>query len=79
MGHPAIKEAGVCGVEDATWGQVPVAFIVLKKDVSPEEIKEYCFQHLAKYKVPKEVYVVDALPRNASNKLLRRKLKELLP
>lgn len=78
MGHPAIKEAGVCGVEDATWGQVPVAFIVLKKDVSPDEIKEYCLQHLAKYKVPKEVYVVDALPRNASNKLLRRKLKELL-
>ncbi|MFC5558238.1 o-succinylbenzoate--CoA ligase [Ureibacillus thermophilus] len=78
MGHPAIKEAGVCGVEDDTWGQVPVAFVVLKKDVAIEEILEYCKGHLAKYKVPKNVYVVDALPRNASNKLMRRKLKELL-
>lgn len=78
MGHPAIKEAGVCGMEDDTWGQVPVAFVVLKKDVAIEEILEYCKGHLAKYKVPKNVYVVDALPRNASNKLMRRKLKELL-
>lgn len=78
MGHPAVKEAGVCGIEDATWGQVPIAFVVLKKDASIQEIIEYCSQHLAKYKVPKKVHIVDALPRNASNKLMRRKLKELL-
>lgn len=77
MGHPAIKEAGVCGLEDATWGQVPIAFVVLKQEVSTDEILDYCHRHLAKYKVPKKVYVVDALPRNASNKLMRRKLKEL--
>jgi len=79
MGHPAVKEAGVCGVEDATWGQVPVAFVVLKQAVSTDEIIDYCHVHLAKYKVPKQVHIVDSLPRNASNKLMRRKLKELLP
>lgn len=78
MGHPAIKEAGVCGVDDSTWGQVPIAFIVLKQEVSKEEIIEYCIENLAKYKVPKDVHFVDSLPRNASNKLMRRKLIELL-
>lgn len=78
MGHPAIQEAGVCGVNDETWGQVPIAFVVLKQEVSKEEIVDYCLKNLAKYKVPKDVYFVDTLPRNASNKLMRRKLIELL-
>lgn len=78
MSHPFVKEAGVCGKNDDTWGQVPVAFIVKKGHVSKEEIEEYCLRKMAKYKVPKEVYFVEQLPRNASNKLVRRKLKELL-
>lgn len=78
LSHEAVQEAGICGVDDETWGQVPVAFIVLKNTVSKEDIIEFCLQRLAKYKVPKEVFFVEALPRNGSNKLMRRKLKELL-
>lgn len=78
MAHPAVKEAGVCGIEDTTWGQVPIAFIVLNESVRKEELLDYCRGHLAKYKVPKEVYFVEQLPRNGSNKLMRRKLKELI-
>lgn len=78
LSHPKIVEAGVCGIEDETWGQVPIAFVIAKDPISEEEIKEYCLQKLAKYKVPKQIHFVEKLPRNASNKLLRRKLKELL-
>ncbi|KGR73615.1 o-succinylbenzoate--CoA ligase [Ureibacillus manganicus] len=78
MAHHCIREAGVCGMEDETWGQVPVAFVVLKKETTKEEILDYCLDHLAKYKVPKEIHFVEQLPRNGSNKLMRRKLKELL-
>lgn len=78
MSHEAIREAGVCGVADETWGEVPAAFVVLKYDVSKEQIEDFCLTKLAKYKVPKEIYFVHALPRSGSNKLLRRKLKELL-
>ncbi|GKV55911.1 2-succinylbenzoate--CoA ligase [Sporosarcina sp. NCCP-2222] len=79
MGHPAVQEAGVCGIEDETWGSVPIAFIVNKIDVTGEELIEYCAARLAKYKVPKQIVFVDQLPRNASNKLLRRELKKILP
>lgn len=78
LSHPKIVEAGVCGVEDHTWGQVPIAFIVKKESITEEEILDYCLQKLAKYKVPKAIYFVEQLPRNASNKLMRRKLKDYL-
>ena len=76
LAHPAIKEAGVCGKDDEKWGQVPVAYLVLKEQVSVEGIIRFCQAKLAKYKIPKEIKFVEALPRNGSNKLLRRKLKE---
>jgi o-succinylbenzoate---CoA ligase len=74
--HPAVLEAGVIGIDDDVWGQIPCAFVVLASGVSMEELKNYCTKRLAKYKIPKKFIVVDELPRNASNKLLRRKLKE---
>ncbi|MDL4842561.1 o-succinylbenzoate--CoA ligase [Aquibacillus rhizosphaerae] len=75
-----VAEAGVIGSEDDRWGQIPIAFIVKnKKSLDEKEIVDYCLQHLAKFKVPKRVYFVDALPRNASNKLVRHKLINLLP
>lgn len=76
--HPAIQEAGVCAFDDETWGQVPAAFIVLRAEATEEELREFCKERLAKYKVPKYFYLVSSLPRNGSNKLMRRKLKELL-
>lgn len=78
LSHESVKEAGVCGVADETWGQVPAAFIVLKSDVNEEELIQYCQDRLAKYKVPKYFHVVSALPRSGSDKLLRRKLKDLI-
>ncbi|WP_144513992.1 o-succinylbenzoate--CoA ligase [Bacillus sp. FJAT-22090] len=76
--HPAVKEAGVVGKEDDKWGQVPVAFLVLKGEVSEVELKEFMKSLVAPYKQPVSYYFVDQLPRNASNKLLRRKLSESL-
>lgn len=78
LSHPAVAEAGVCGLADVMWGQVPIAFVVVKQPVTVEELHEHCKQKLAKYKVPTAIYIVDALPRNGANKLLRRELPNLL-
>lgn len=73
--HEAIIEAGVCGVSDDQWGEVPAAYIVCEGKVTEEEIIQFCAQHLARYKIPKHIYFCETLPRNASNKLLRRELR----
>lgn len=79
--HPAIDEAGVTGIADERWGQVPVAFVKMKENQPFDEgdILRFCKDRLARYKVPNRVYPVDELPRNASRKLLRRKLSGLIP
>lgn len=76
VGHPKVLEAGVCGKEDSKWGSVPSAFVVVSERITEEELIEFCAERLARYKMPKEIQFVDKLPRNASNKLLRRELKE---
>ncbi|TWE02765.1 2-succinylbenzoyl-CoA synthetase [Neobacillus bataviensis] len=78
LAHPDVMDAGVTGIEDKKWGQVPVAFIVKKKDtnLSGEELQRFCMERLAKYKLPKAFYFTEQLPRNAAKKLLRRKLRE---
>jgi o-succinylbenzoate---CoA ligase len=80
LAHPDVAEAGVTGIEDTKWGQVPVAFIVLRnaKKVEEDELRQFCLQRLAKYKVPKAFYFTERLPRNAAKKLLRRNLREML-
>ena len=81
LGHPDVEEAGVCGQVDEQWGKVPVAFVRLREGstVSADEIVAYVGQYLARYKLPRVVYVVkEPLPRNASGKLLRRELPRLL-
>jgi len=72
--HPAVEDAGVIGVADERWGQAPVAFVVLRETIAESELKAFCAGRLARYKVPRQIRVVEALPRNASGKLLRRKL-----
>ena len=78
--HPAVKEAGVCGQVDAQWGQVPVAFVVLRPDstVTSQELLAYTKQKLARYKQPQAIYFVAELPHTSSGKLLRRALPQLL-
>jgi o-succinylbenzoate---CoA ligase len=78
--HPAVADAGVIGVKDLKWGEVPAAFIqtIDGAELSSQEIEKYCLGKLAKYKVPKTCYFVEEIPRNASRKILRRKLRAML-
>ncbi|HCI80161.1 MAG TPA: o-succinylbenzoate--CoA ligase [Ktedonobacter sp.] len=80
LAHPAVQEAGVTGRADLQWGQVPVAFVHLYEgqSVSEHELMEFVAGRLAKYKRPSRIYIVGALPRNSSGKLLRRELMKLL-
>ena len=75
--HDAVLEAAVVGRPDDRWGEVPVAFVVLRQGASvpPEALLEHCRDQLARYKVPKEIILLDALPRNPSGKVLKRQLR----
>ncbi len=75
--HEAVLEAAVVGSPDDRWGEVPVAFVVRREGstVAPEELLEHCRGQLARYKVPKEITFLDALPRNPSGKVLKRQLR----
>jgi acyl-CoA synthetase (AMP-forming)/AMP-acid ligase II len=75
--HDAVLEAAVVGRPDARWGEVPVAFVVLRSagSASAEELIAHCAGQLAKFKVPKDVTFLEALPRNPSGKVLKRELR----
>ncbi|MFS0654454.1 o-succinylbenzoate--CoA ligase [Bacillus sp. 179-C3.3 HS] len=73
--HPYVKEAGVTGIHDEKWGEVPAAFLVTDEKIPVDELFALCQSQLAKYKWPAAFHFVDELPRNASKKLQRHKLK----
>lgn len=75
-GHPDVAEPAVIGVDDAQYGQRLVAFVVLSGAVTPDELKAYVRENLANYKVPREITVLDELPRNSTGKIDRRQLQE---
>ncbi len=77
LGHPSVEDAGVYGVPHAEWGATVVAAIKLRPGASldVESIRAFCRERLAGYKVPVRVEAVDALPRTASGKLQRRRLR----
>jgi fatty-acyl-CoA synthase len=76
--HPAVREAAVVARPDERWGEVPVAFVVTGPDdgVTGDELIAHCRSQLARYKVPKDVTFLDALPRTPSGKVLKRTLRE---
>jgi acyl-CoA synthetase (AMP-forming)/AMP-acid ligase II len=75
--HPSVLEVAVVARPDERWGEVPVAFVALRPDTSAteDELIEHCRGQLAKFKVPKAVTFIDALPRNPSGKVLKRELR----
>jgi acyl-CoA synthetase (AMP-forming)/AMP-acid ligase II len=75
--HPAVLEVAVVGRPDEKWGEVPVAFVALKADMAAtaDELVEHCRGQLAKFKVPKDITFIEALPRNPSGKVLKRELR----
>ncbi len=76
--HTAVREAAVVGVPDDRWGSVPVAFVAYRGDDRPPDadVLARAGEVLARYKLPRRIVAIDAVPRNASGKILRRALRE---
>ena len=74
--HPAVVEAAVVGVPHERWGEVGVAWVVARADVDPDELVALCRERLARFKVPSEVRLVDALPRSSMDKVLKTELRD---
>ena len=75
MAHPLVKMACVIGVPDPTFIAVGRAFVVFRSAMDPECLREYLREHLAGYKVPKEIVVLDQMPLLRNDKVDRRKLR----
>jgi acyl-CoA synthetase (AMP-forming)/AMP-acid ligase II len=77
MSHPAVREVAVIGIPDDKWGELVTALVVSDgSQLTPEELIAHCRQSLAGYKCPKRVDFVAALPRTATGKLQKFKLRE---
>lgn len=76
--HPAVADVAVFGVPDERKGEIPIAAIVLKPGtlLTEPQLEAYCRDHLAGYKIPRKLVIVNALPRVHGWKLLRRDLRE---
>ncbi|QZH66122.1 acyl-CoA ligase FadD12 [Mycolicibacterium farcinogenes] len=77
-GHPDVAEAAVLGVEDPQYGQRLAAFVVLAGTITADGLKAYVRENLANYKVPRDITVLDELPRNSTGKIDRRQLQEMV-
>lgn len=77
-GHPDVIEATALGVDDKEFGQRLRAFVVVREGVelSEDAVKDYVREHLARYKVPREVVFLAELPRNPTGKILKRELRD---
>ncbi len=76
--HPGVREATVVGVPDERWGEAVHAFVVLRPGATPldTDVQSFCREHLASYKCPKAIHILDELPRTGIGKVARRELRE---
>ena len=79
LAHPQIAEVAIVGISDRTWGEAVAAVVALKgeDDMTLEDLRGWCDGKLSSYKVPKQLRVVGALPRNAMGKVVKPSLKPL--
>ncbi|HEY1974396.1 MAG TPA: o-succinylbenzoate--CoA ligase, partial [Pseudonocardia sp.] len=77
---PGVNEVAVLGLPDERWGEAVTAVIVAEQgtDLDLDAVRNFCRDNLAGYKVPKRVVTIDALPRNAAGKVLKRQLRDRL-
>ncbi|HEX6301144.1 MAG TPA: acyl-CoA synthetase [Acidimicrobiia bacterium] len=78
LGHDAVSEVAVVGVDDTEWGQRVVAVVVAGSPVEPDELRRWVKDRLAAHKVPKEFHFADTLPRNALGKTMKPELVRLI-
>jgi long-chain acyl-CoA synthetase len=78
--HPSVAMSGVIGMKDDARGEVPVAFVQLNEgaEATEKELRQWCRERIANYKVPASVRFMDDLPKGPTGKVLRRALKDLL-
>ncbi|MCX0242260.1 AMP-binding protein, partial [Streptomyces drozdowiczii] len=76
--HPAVAETAVVGLPDERWIEAVTAVVVLKGEATEEELIAHARERLAHFKAPKRIVFTDALPRNASGKILKRDLRDRL-
>ena len=76
--HLNVKEVAVIGTDDPYWGEVVTAFIVCHEEIDEfeEEIRIFCVQQLAKYKIPKKIFILHELPKTTVGKIDKKKLKQ---
>jgi len=79
--HDSVKDSAVIGMQDGMRGEVALAFVELKEGARFDEgaIKSFCREHIAGFKVPRDIRVVKELPRNPTGKIMRRKLSAATP
>ncbi|MEM4155931.1 MAG: AMP-binding protein [Archaeoglobaceae archaeon] len=76
--HPSVEMCAVLGIEDPEQGQVPVAFVKLRSEVSEEELLKWCREKMAPFNVPKRIIIRENLPLNPAGKILKEELKKEL-
>jgi long-chain acyl-CoA synthetase len=79
--HPSVLEAAVVGRSDPLFGEEPVAFVVLRPGLAaePDDLIEHCRSVLAKFKVPRAVFIEDTLPKTPIGKIAKPALRERVP
>jgi acyl-CoA synthetase (AMP-forming)/AMP-acid ligase II len=76
--HPAVAEAVSFGVPHATWGEVVEAAVVLRADATEAQLLRHCREHLAEFKTPTKLYLVESIPKGSTGKIQRTRMPNLL-